>query len=659
MVSRASRRQQYSLPALSVHHRHRPVPLFQDTRRVERLALPPQLFGPNSLTWTNSLTHDPKVTDRVQKAWGFNVGDGPIWELVEDRVWYKEGSDSGEEASEAKRRPIVYEDVRIKNGWYVLINAEATTYLPTDSTTTEEGEFRPPPLVPCYFGPFDQQQKHEMKMFDTLNMSAYFKESQSVVFNAGAPVWAIDWCPIHPDDREGRAYKQYIAVAPFPSSAHSPEIGVKTIRPSPACIQIWSFAELPENDPASSTTDSNEIPIVQCEMVVCQDGGTAYELKWCPLPSHDRHNALIRPRKLGLLGGTFGDGSFSVYAIPDPADVKPQDHEHTRPVPVRLPDPLLRIELEEASCWGFDWANSEVVGIGTTNGVIAVYNISAALRIGSNPGAATVSELLPTHYLSVHQSAIRALSWIKTPPCWPSGESRIHDDPAVIASGGYDGVECITDIREGRGSVMNRTRDVINTLTYSTFSGGPITIDHENVVKAYSASPSMLGRGHTLMDPQGPVWNICASDYHPQLAASSADGTCATTNTLRTTRRGGSVPFFVHKIFRMDYNRKTGEFRMLEHFLPQVSTKKANKRDNTSSSGSGAWPWQVGVHRIAWNNGNGPACSGLLASATASGLCRIDVLWGRWLKDKVPYGSIGNIRGEDGMGMDIDSDESE
>jgi len=28
-----------------------------------------------------------------------------------------------------------------------------------------------------------------------------------------------------------------------------------------------------------------------------------------------------RPRKLGLLGGTFEDGSFSIYVVPDPRDL--------------------------------------------------------------------------------------------------------------------------------------------------------------------------------------------------------------------------------------------------------------------------------------------------------------------------------------------------
>lgn len=103
-----------------------------------------------------------------------------------------------------------------------------------------------------------------------------------------------------------------------------------------------------------------------------------------------------------------------------------------------------------------------------------------------------------------------------------------------------------------------RVLDVINALTFSPFAAGPITMDHENTVKAYAASPSMLGRGHTLLEPLGPVWvslgspwsanddRACfkcvdASEYHPQLAVAAADGTCSTSNMLRSPRRGGSV----------------------------------------------------------------------------------------------------------------------
>lgn len=158
-----------------------------------------------------------------------------------------------------------------------------------------------------------------------------------------------------------------------------------------------------------------------------------------------------------------------------------------------------------------------------SSGNIAVYTIGSALQTAAASNHPVVTDLLPTHYLSVHQSAIRAIAWIRVPPSWPSGKSRYDQDPTVIASAGYDGVECLTDIREGRGAIMNRTRgihcfcffnsplkysfkDVINAITYSPFTGGPITMDRENTVKAYSASPSMLGRGHTLLEPKGSVW---------------------------------------------------------------------------------------------------------------------------------------------------------
>lgn len=140
----------------------------------------------------------------------------------------------------------------------------------------------------------------------------------------------------------------------------------------------------------------------------------------------------------------------------------------------------------------------------------------------------SLPDLLPTHYIINHQSGVRALSWIRVPQTTSDGTPLTSEDPTVIASGGYDGVECLTDIRELAGHIMNRTRgrwfrfcvgiihltlvsiwiDVIPCMPYSPFAGGPITIDHENIVKAYSASPSMLGRGHTLVEPNGPVW-VC------------------------------------------------------------------------------------------------------------------------------------------------------
>ena len=52
------------------------------------------------------------------------------------------------------------------------------------------------------------------------------------------------------------------------------------------------------------------------------------------------------------------------------------------------------------------------------------------------------------------------------------------------------------------------------------------------------------------------------------------------------------------------------------------------------------------------------ASSSLLAAGTASGLCRVDVLssWGRWFKDKPPYGGAEGIRMEYEDVMDVESE---
>lgn len=124
--------------------------------------------------------------------------------------------------------------------------------------------------------------------FKHRNSAKFNSASKAHVFNAGAPVWGLDWCPIHVDDRSAREYTQYLAVAPFPSHSHSPDIGRRVCRPSYACIQIWSLEstqEFPSGGKAPSQTPDRGL--MKCKMVLCLDSGPAYDLKWCPLPSHD------------------------------------------------------------------------------------------------------------------------------------------------------------------------------------------------------------------------------------------------------------------------------------------------------------------------------------------------------------------------------------
>ncbi|KAH8106919.1 hypothetical protein BXZ70DRAFT_915612 [Cristinia sonorae] len=657
-VMRASKKRKKPIPKgvtiPNVHHRHRAIPIFHREDQIERLGKRPRLFGEPEIVPTNSWSFNDGITNnRVSKALGFNVGPGPLWELLEDRAWFKESFDHIDQMDEAYRRPRVHEDVQIPIGWEILSGEQAAEYLPTNSDTDKTSS-----PISCSFGKYGQQSRVALKTFDSVKLSTYLPGSTSHVFNAGASVWGLDWCPIYPDDREAHSYRKYLAVAPFPTKSHTSLVGARTERPANACIQIWTWSPTELSDTERSAVDEGreEDPgIMRCELVFCIESGAARELKWCPLPSNDSPDGTVSgPQKLGILAGTFEDGSVSLYAVPDPADIrsKVKATPSSGPVFVRLTTPLLRMELEDTTAWCFDWANSETLAVGCANGWVAVYDVGSALRTSDK-------QIIPTHYFPVHQSAVKVISWVRAPTTSATGEITA-DNPTVIATGGYDGLACLRDIRENTAVDLNRTRDTVNSMNFSTFYAGPVTTDQENTVKAYSLAPIMLGRGHKFIEPNGPVLNVHSCDYHPQIAVGVTDGSCLTTNIMRTTRRGSNVAFWEHKIFQLSYSRKRDEYAMLENFLPRETQDRPTltKANKTMPIGTGAWPTEVGVQRVVWNSGNGLAGAPLLASATGSGLCRVDCVLGRWYRDRVPYVSVEQMRqevdGDDAMEEDSD-----
>lgn len=116
-----AKRQTYTLPTPSVHHRHRAVPLHSRVGRVERLLSCPSIFGSPSTTLTNGLTENTKISDRVNKSWGYNIGPGPLWDLAEDRAWFKEAITTGSNVDiEANRRPRVYPEIKLIGGLEIL-----------------------------------------------------------------------------------------------------------------------------------------------------------------------------------------------------------------------------------------------------------------------------------------------------------------------------------------------------------------------------------------------------------------------------------------------------------------------------------------------------------------------------------------------------------
>ena len=111
----------YTLPNPSAHHRHRAIPVYHRKEEVERLDRLPALFEEPRTAFTESMTSSQTLTDRVGKAWGYNVGPGPVWEMLEDRSCFKESTRSKDDPrKEASRRPRVYASLSVRPGLEVL-----------------------------------------------------------------------------------------------------------------------------------------------------------------------------------------------------------------------------------------------------------------------------------------------------------------------------------------------------------------------------------------------------------------------------------------------------------------------------------------------------------------------------------------------------------
>jgi transcription factor C subunit 6 len=226
-----------------------------DAVRVERLLRTPLLFAPNETVPTNAYASTLPLTSRVGKAWGASIGAGPVWQIVEDLGWFREAEKQTlaqvQVYDERTRRPRVHADVAIPldhdgpaapivlSAEYVspflfscsgvvrcvnVVVRDGIAYMPTDGGPTTAAA----PPVSCDFGPFGEQSNVNLETLEALKLcklasgdpppqkrrkntdnishcyfvtAQFFPESRAYAFNAGASVWGLDWCPIHPDDR--------------------------------------------------------------------------------------------------------------------------------------------------------------------------------------------------------------------------------------------------------------------------------------------------------------------------------------------------------------------------------------------------------------------------------------------------------------------------
>jgi len=163
----------------SKDHRHRPNGLWAPPSDVYRLLSPPIPFSKSEVVRTNSTDH-PAVMQRVKRAWTNSSGTGPVWELLEDRAFFKEEWIDYDISSRKGRklRPVVFSTVRAQQpqilsrecvrfavtsfNWpqSLFCDRDASRYLPHDKHDLS--------TVEVSVGPVESQSPRHLGLFDSL-----------------------------------------------------------------------------------------------------------------------------------------------------------------------------------------------------------------------------------------------------------------------------------------------------------------------------------------------------------------------------------------------------------------------------------------------------------------------------------------------------------
>ncbi|SGY21577.1 BQ5605_C016g08254 [Microbotryum silenes-dioicae] len=497
-------------------------------------------------------------------------------------------------------------------------NEANSAAMPVDEDEGEAGDDHElEEWVKIWVGPlFDknEQQLVHLKRFETHRLDEYLPNKPGHILNAGGPVSGLAWCP-RPDPAPST---EYLAVSCFCSA----EATLKMTKvPGPTMIQIWSLDTSDPSDISLVTSSSAEAQM-NFEMALCVDQGDAWELKWCPrggdrtkLMDHDETE-----ESLGLLGGVFEDGSLAVFTVPNPVEARKQ-HKMMKTLYLAA-KPTLRMELPDTKCTCFDWASYETIVAGCNNGWVAVWSVGDALRSGGK-----IQTARPTHYFNVHFAIIRSIAVIRVPPLSTAldGTLDLDGEPTIIATTGYDGSVFKTDLRDlSSVSLMHHERSTGIALAYCSQSGLLLSDDPEARVRGSVLKPNKSAARVWLSAHTGPIWSIASSPHHPFAASASADGCLIIANTIRPNRDRIVRGNYSQKVYRLDFHRRLGEYRMIDNMLPEARpTADSNgKIMFRGSMSTASWSPEVGIARVAWH----PALDrcALLASGTMCGLVRVD-----------------------------------
>jgi len=303
--------------------------------------------------------------------------------------------------------------------------------------------------------------------------------------------------------------------------------------------------------------------------------------------------------------------------------------------------------MADAMATCIDWMTGSRIVAGLSNGHVVAWDVVDALKSPSDPPP------LPALYIPVAQSSVRSIAMGRVPPGDEEGTPQFTGDPIYLVCGSYDASAVLVDLRDPLYPLdLSQTRVPVYAVGWASQMSSPMYSDSDHVLVMHKFRGMTGVKSHHLSLHRGPIWDITTSDYHTMAVTAGSDGAVLLCNFQAGWFRRRGTGLLYQRLFEMDYDLHTGEYRMTDDFLPEEMTLDAaahknmrkNKKKgsvthslegNPATVKTGNWAPQVGVHRVCWNNG-GLGRAGWVVSGTASGLGRVDVIRGRFDKGVVP-----------------------
>ncbi|TIA89318.1 hypothetical protein E3P99_02106 [Wallemia hederae] len=507
-----------------------------------------------------------------------------------------------------------------KDRWKRFSPEEAEPYLPHN------------PPITVAAGSVHSTSDFTFNRFDKASLEDTSK-SPGCVFNAGGSVMSLDWQrrsrhapPLSPST---------LAVSVLVDNSTKHAIGAQDTKAYKSSIQLWLHT------PRQGENGVVEPAKVSLAAVLCTDKGLPIDLQFSPTDApHMEYNDSSRVTA-GALAVTFNNGDVDVALLPDILLLRKYYGVADDEVLYLNYTPTLALSKPHTKGLELEWASSNRLAVGFSNGSVGVYDTRAALRERQ-------TSVRPRAYFDVHFGGVNGLQWVQIPPSSsksPASRTFSSDSEYTqLLSSGYDGSFCVSDVRvagsgnNGAPVMFEHVRGITYTVGYSIQTNSIICGNAENTVLMQGLLASDYKRGSQLTDFGCAILDIATSTCHPFIAVCGVNGHVEVINPIATVeaRHKRQNMYYSMDVFGIEWGRKEGKYQMIDHLNPPN-----NRQDNASKGGKGSklkvidredlarfsapFPTEQSINAVKWNPE--VSRSAILASGMMSGMVRLDELW--------------------------------